>query len=51
VGTDNDKSPPRIAVIDGEAIVCQEIKQSLEKEHYLIETFLQGPPSRRFGFI
>jgi CheY-like chemotaxis protein len=51
VCTDNDKSPPRIAVIDDEAVVCREIKQDLEKDHYVIETFLQGPPRRRFGFI
>jgi hypothetical protein len=51
VGTDNDKSPPRIAVIDDEAVVCREIKQGLEKDHYVIESFLQGPPRSRFGFI
>jgi DNA-binding NtrC family response regulator len=42
VGTDNDKSPPRIAVIDDEAIVCREIKRGLEKDHYVVETFPQG---------
>jgi DNA-binding NtrC family response regulator len=42
VGTDNDKSPPLIAVIDDEAIVCREIKRGLEKDHYVVETFTQG---------
>jgi len=39
---DNDKISPRVAVIDDEAIVCREIKRGLEKDHYVVETFLQG---------
>ena len=33
---------PRVAVIDDEPIVCREIKRSLEKDHYIIETFQNG---------
>jgi len=39
---DDEKKPPRVAVIDDEAIVCREIKRGLEKDHYVVETFTQG---------
>ena len=45
MGKDNDKSPPRIAVIDDEVIICREIKRGLEKDHYVVETFSQGEPA------
>jgi two-component system response regulator AtoC len=32
----------RIAVIDDEPIVCREVKRSLSKEHYTVETFADG---------
>lgn len=34
-----------MAVIDDEAIVCREIKRGLEKDRYLVETFLAGEPA------
>ncbi len=36
--TDNDKSSPRVAVIDDETIVCRELKRGLAKDHYPVET-------------
>ncbi len=41
----NDKGQPRVAVVDDEAIVCREIKRGLEKDRYLVETFLDGEPA------
>ena len=41
----DDKGQPRVAVVDDEAIVCREIKRGLEKERYLVETFLAGEPA------
>jgi DNA-binding NtrC family response regulator len=40
-----DKGQPRVAVVDDEAIVCREIKRGLEKDRYLVETFLAGEPA------
>jgi CheY-like chemotaxis protein len=42
---DDEKKTPRVAVIDDEAIVCREIKRGLEKDRYLVETFLAGEPA------
>lgn len=39
---DDEKTTPRVAVIDDEAIVCREIKRGLEKDRYRVETFLEG---------
>ncbi len=41
----DDKGQPRVAVVDDEAIVCREIKRGLEKDRYLVETFLAGEPA------
>lgn len=43
--SNNDKGQPRVAVVDDEAIVCREIKRGLEKDRYLVETFLAGEPA------
>ncbi len=37
-----EKGPSRVAVIDDETIVCREIKRGLQKDHYVVETFLEG---------
>ncbi len=36
---------PRVAVIDDEPVTCREIKRWLEKDHYVVETFLEGKPA------
>jgi DNA-binding NtrC family response regulator len=42
--------PPRVAVIDDEPVTCREIKRWLEKDHTIVETFLEGKPAvRRMG--
>jgi two-component system response regulator AtoC len=41
---------PRVAVIDDEPVTCREIKRWLEKDHTIVETFLEGKPAvRRMG--
>jgi two-component system, NtrC family, response regulator AtoC len=36
---------PRVAVIDDEPVVCREIRRFLEKDRYVVETFLEGEPA------
>jgi len=38
----SEKAAPRVAVIDDEPIVGREVKRGLEKNRYIVETFLNG---------
>jgi DNA-binding NtrC family response regulator len=43
----NRAAPFRVAVIDDELIACREMKRALEKDRYLVETFLDGESALR----